>query len=226
MRRRRRGWVAALGALGTLGTVALVGPAIWTSRAASGRVVGVDEARERALPPVALVLGAGVQPDGNPSPFLAGRLDVARALYDSGQVGALILSGDNRAEHHSEPEAMRRYLLARGVPSEQIVLDEAGYDTYDSCSRAQRVFGVDRLVVVSQTYHLPRALAICQALGLDAVGVGDDSVRRFASVWTEGELREYAANLKAVVDVTARRDPVLEPPTPAVQEALARRPGR
>ena len=78
------------------------------------------------------------------------------------------MSGDNGAREYNEPDAMRRYLVDAGVPADKVVADYAGFDTYDSCSRAQRIFGVDRLTVVTQDYHLPRAVATCRALGLDA----------------------------------------------------------
>ncbi|WP_210424386.1 SanA/YdcF family protein [Gephyromycinifex aptenodytis] len=173
--------------------------------------------------PVALVLGAGVQPDGKPTPFLAARLDVAADLWHRRKVQVILVSGDNRSTHYDEPTAMRRYLLSVGVPAESIVADYAGRDTYDSCARAQRIFGLQDLVVVSQTYHLPRALAICRSLGLDAIGVGDETMRAYAPrVWDEGRLRERAAALKAAWDVFTRRDPVLGPPLSDVQDALAR----
>ena len=125
--------------------------------------------------PVALVLGAQVFPSGTPSAFLAGRLDLARRLLEGGRVRVLLLSGDGAAPEYDEPAAMRRYLLAAGVPDEAMVLDRFGLDTYDSCVRAARVFGVEELLVVTQSYHLPRAVGTARALGLAAEGVGDVS---------------------------------------------------
>ncbi len=202
-----------------VGAAIAVGFAPWVWMAVTARG-GVHELADAPAAPVTLVLGAGLNPDGTPSPFLAGRLDVAKALLDSGRTQVLLVSGDNRHASYDEPTAMRDYLLARGVPGQRIVRDFAGRDTYDSCARAQRIFGVDRLLVVSQGFHLPRAVATCRALGLDAQGVGDWSVQGHTSTWTWGEWRERAAAWKAVVDLTTRRDPVLGPPETAVQDAL------
>lgn len=133
----------------------------------------------------------------------------------------LLLSGARQGDSYDEPAAMRAYLLARGVPAEAMVLDTAGDDTYASCYRAAEVYGLDEVLVVSQTYHLPRALAICRELGLDALGVGDETARQYASVWRDGQIREYGANVKAVWDVTSRRDPILGPRESGVLDALA-----
>ncbi len=219
-RGRRR--VLAAGAAGAaLLAVALVGSNLWVHLGAHDRVTTAAEAPYR---PVALVLGAGVQPDGRPTPFLAARLDVAADLLRRGKVDLLLVSGDDRAEARRESTTMQRYLVEqRGVDPDRIVLDDSGRDTYDSCVRARRVFGVTEVTLVSQAYHLPRALAVCRAVGLDAVAVGDQTMRDYAPpVWAEGATRERFAAVKAVVDVLSRRDPVLGPPQSAVTERLAR----
>lgn len=201
-----------------LGALAAYSPWLWVSAQSSGRV---HELAAAPGAPVALVLGAGLNPDGTPSAFLAGRLDVAKALFDTGRARVLLVSGDNRYVSYDEPTAMRDYLVARGVPAERIVRDFAGRDTYDSCARAKRIFGVDRALVVSQAYHLPRAVATCRAVGIDAEGVGDWSAQAFAPEWSSGELRERLAAVKTVWDLVTRRDPVLGPPETSVSEALA-----
>ena len=179
---------------------------------------------EAAAPPapVALVLGAQVYPSGTPSPFLAARLELARRLLAAGTVQVLLLSGDGAAPEYDEPAAMAAYLVARGVPAERMVLDRFGLDTYDSAYRAREVFGLDRLLVVTQTYHLPRAVGTCRALGVEADGVGDRAVRRLSSAWVRGVVRDQVACVKTVLDLSTRRQPVLEPPTTAVQDALGR----
>ena len=171
--------------------------------------------------PVALVLGAAVSPEGIPSPFLAGRLDVAQRLYAAGKVRVIVASGDGMAPEYNEPEAMRRYLLAAGVPDDRIVTDHAGFDTYDSCVRIQRVFNVSELVVVTQGYHLPRAVATCRRLGLTAVGVGDETARQYRRAWRRGAVRDQVACVKTVLDLVTSRDPVLGPRDPSVDRALA-----
>jgi vancomycin permeability regulator SanA len=172
--------------------------------------------------PVALVLGAKVYPNGTPSPYLAARLDLAHRLYAAGKVRVVVVSGDNMAKEYNEPEAMRTYLINAGMPAEAVVADHAGFDTYDSCARALRIFGVEQLIVVTQSYHLPRAVATCRALGVDATGVGDDSVRRFGRNWIRGVVRDQLACVKTVIDLVTRRDPVLGQPESSVAEALAR----
>jgi vancomycin permeability regulator SanA len=171
--------------------------------------------------PVALVLGARVFPDGTPSPFLAARLDVAHRLYLDGKVRVVVVSGDNMAKEYNEPDAMRAYLINAGMPAEAVIADYAGFDTYDSCARASRIFGIKQLIVVTQSYHLPRAVATCRALGVDATGVGDDSVRHGVA-WRRGLIRDQLACVKTVIDLITRRDPVLGKPETSVMEALAR----
>jgi vancomycin permeability regulator SanA len=171
--------------------------------------------------PVALVLGALVQPDGTPSAFLTARLALAKRLYDAGKVRVLLVSGDRHGPDYDEPDTMRDWLVARGVPAMRVVVDYAGFDTYDSCARATRVFGVRRAVVVTQTYHLDRAVTLCRHLGIDAVGVGDDSVRGRWFSWWRASVREQGACVKAVLDMATGRDPkALGPPRQDVRDAL------
>jgi vancomycin permeability regulator SanA len=177
---------------------------------------------EAPAAPVALVPGAQVYPSGLPSSFLAARLDLARRLLEAGRVQVLLLSGDGAAPEYDEPAAMRRHLLAAGVPDDRMVLDPFGLDTYDSCFRAARVYGVEELLVVTQSYHLPRAVGTARALGLAAEGVGDVSVRRLRPAYVKGLVRDQVACVKTVADLAIRRQPVLGPADPAVREALHR----
>ncbi|MET8087392.1 ElyC/SanA/YdcF family protein [Micromonospora sp. NPDC005237] len=185
----------------TGGTVASV---TWVRGAADGHLY--DEAHVPAAP-VALVLGTKVDADGTPSPFLAARLEIARRLIERGKVTAILVSGDNMNADYNEPEAMLRWLVDRGVPARKVVLDYAGFDTYDSCARAQRIFGVTRATVVTQSFHLPRAVALCRRLGIDANGVGDETAKRYAPTWRISASRENGACLKAALDVLTGRDP-------------------
>lgn len=195
--------------LGTVGCVAVV--RAW----AHGRRFAVETVPHR---PVALVLGAQVFTDGTPSPFLAARLELARRLYVAGRVDHLLLSGDGAAREYDEPAAMRRFLLDRGVPEHAITTDPYGLDTYDSCWRARWTYGRPRLTVVTQTYHLPRAVGTARALGLDAVGVGDDSVRMLHRSWRKGVLREQPACVKTLRDLAMRRRP--HPPVDGPQSVI------
>jgi vancomycin permeability regulator SanA len=168
---------------------------------------------------VALVLGAKVYPNGTPSAFLAARLDLARRLFDAGKVKVILVSGDNMAPEYNEPDAMRGYLIKAGVPADKVIADYAGFDTYDSCFRAKRIFNVSKLIIVTQSYHLPRAVATGRALGVEAVGVGDDTVRHSVP-WRRGVIREQIACVKTVIDLITRRDPVLGRRETSVDEAL------
>ncbi len=121
-----------------------------------------------------VVLGASVKPDGSPSDILADRLEVAADLYQSGAAPAIIASGDNRTSHYNESDAMKRYLVELGVPAEAVYVDHAGYDTYASMYRAANVFGAHSVMVVTQAYHLYRALMIGNMLGMSTIGVAAD----------------------------------------------------
>lgn len=193
------------GVVGVLVSVGLVAGAGWWTRAVSeDHIYVVDEV---PAAPVVLVLGSQVHADGSPSPFLAARLELARLLYQRGKVRVVLVSGDNGQDTYNEVDPMRRWLVARGVPARQVVGDYAGFDTYDSCVRAKKVFGVGRVVVVTQTYHLARAVALCRRVGLDAVGVGDGSVRRYRTSWHRAVVRERFAAVKAGFDALVRPDP-------------------
>lgn len=152
-------------------------------------VVGVTNAvvigttKDRIVAPAAaegfgadavVVLGASVLPDGTPSGILQDRLDDGIALYNAGVAPKLIMSGDNGTESYNEVKAMKDYAVAKGVPSEDVFCDHAGFSTYESMYRATHVFGAERIVVATQTYHLYRALYAAQGLGIEAIGVASD----------------------------------------------------
>jgi len=168
------------------------------------------------VPPrsVAIVLGAGLWPDGSLTPVLADRVTTAADLYHAGTVQKLLCSGDNRFVDYNEPQRMLEYAVSLGVPEGAIVLDYAGRRTYDTCYRARDIFGLERVVVVTQRFHAARALYLCDALGVDAVAVladlQDYTIRRVT--W---ETREYPALALAWWDVNVRHPlPVLGEPLP------------
>jgi vancomycin permeability regulator SanA len=139
----------------------------------------------------------------------------------AGKVRVLRVSGDNMHFGYDEPSSMRAWLVEHGVPDRKIVRDYAGFDTYDSCARAKKIFGVNQVTIVTQAFHVPRAVALCRRLGLDANGVGDESVKQFTTPWLISSTREYGACVKAVVDVVSGRDPVfLGPHETGVEDAL------
>ena len=219
VRRQRRTRAALfLTGVGLAGIGLLAGSIAFVRVTSAGYLYSPDSV---PAAPVALVLGARVFPSGTPSPFLAARLDLAHRLYRDGKVRVVLVSGDNMAPEYNEPDAMRTYLIDAGMPPEAVIADYAGFDTYDSCARARRIFGVEQLVIVTQSYHLPRAVATCRALGVDATGVGDDSLRG-SRAWRRGALRDQLACVKTVIDLATGRDPVLGPRELSVDEALAR----
>jgi len=155
----------------------------------------------------ALVLGAYVYENGGVCPVLQDRLDTALELYRQGLVPKLLLSGDHGQHNYDEVNAMRKYLEAKGVPAEDLFLDHAGFDTYDSLYRARDVFGARTLIVVTQQFHLTRALYIGRSLGLKVQGVPSDRRRLLDQDYYEQ--REWGARVKAFYDVNSRRSPLL-----------------
>lgn len=201
-------------AVGLIPVVASGARVAWAS---SGRGFDVETVPARD---VGMVLGAKADP-GRPSAFLAARLDLAVRLFEEGRIRAILVSGDGLERANHETEVMRAYLEDRGVPAAKIVADPAGFDTYDSCVRAREVFGVRELTVITQDYHLGRAITICSMVGVDAVGVGDTSMLgRYPLNWVKGAGREWAANLKMEWDVASGRRPQVDPPDPSLGRAV------
>ncbi|MFG1806224.1 vancomycin high temperature exclusion protein [Streptomyces sp. NPDC049040] len=215
--RTRTEWRRTVQVIAALCTVALL-PAVWVQIAGGGRVRTLADVPAE---PVGVVFGAGLT-GGRPTPYLAHRLDAAAELYRAGKVRVLLVTGDNSRTTYDEPGAMRTYLVAHGVPSRQIVIDDAGFDTWDSCSRAKRVFGVRQAILVSQGFHIRRAVALCEAAGLDVYGVGVDEPHDVT--WYAGGAREVLAAGKAAVDAAVHPPPrFLGPRDPHVGAALASR---
>lgn len=150
----------------------------------ASRIVPASEA---PAAPVALVFGAGLS-GSEPSPLLAERLDTAVALYRQGKVKRILVSGDNSDRYHDETEAMRRYAVDQGVPPADLLQDDWGLSTYDSCVRAREVFHLDQVLLVTQRFHLPRATFIANSVGLDARGVPADPASRQGSPYALREL--------------------------------------
>jgi vancomycin permeability regulator SanA len=172
--------------------------------------------------PVGIVFGAAVA--GNvPSPYLASRLDTAVALWRARKFKVFLVSGDNSRPSYNEPKAMRDYLVAHGVPQQLVVLDYAGFDTWETCVRARRIFGVTRAIVVSQSFHVPRAVYLCRAAGIEAYGVGDGD-----TAWELGhdeyvndQAREVLAGASAMYQATFTPAPTfLGPPDDGIAAAL------
>ena len=203
-------WYLALGSAAVL----------FLARAVTGLVAWNKTYGESDVPArrVAIVFGAGLTRSGEATPVLRDRVDTGARLYFSGKAEKLLMSGDNRFVEYNEPEAMRQYALSLGVPDKDIVLDYAGRRTYDSCYRAKEIFGVKEAILVTQKFHLPRALFLCNALGLDGVGVEANNLvylKRSLLFWN---LRELPATVTAFADVLIRPLPVLGDPEPIFPE--------
>lgn len=141
-----------------------------------------------------LVLGAGLKPDGSPSDMLRDRLSFACDLWQEGVSDTVLISGDRASESYDEVTAMKNYLLAHGVPEEAIVEDPMGYSTSESLIRAKEVYGYENIIVVTQRYHLYRALYVAEKIGLDAKGVNSDPFTYRGQVLRD--MREFAARVK------------------------------
>lgn len=141
-----------------------------------------------------IVLGASVYPDGTPSGILQDRLDDGIALYFAGAAPKIIMSGDNGTESYNECWAMKQYAISQGVPSEDVFCDHAGFSTYETMYRARHVFGADRVVIATQTYHLYRAVYDAQGVGMEAIGVPSDYGEYANQSWYD--IREVFARTK------------------------------
>ncbi len=192
----RRGLLA--GALGLVGVLAL---SRFVQVRYEERIVPLSQAPSA---PVALVFGAGLAPGGVPSAVLAQRLEAAMALWKAGRVERVLVSGDNSDRFHDETRAMRHYLVERGLPQEAVLGDDGGVSTYDSVLRAYTHFEVRKALLVTQRFHLPRALFIANSVGMDAWGVAADegrpSTRRYA-------MREMLSRVLALAMVLVGKEP-------------------
>lgn len=163
----------------------------------------------------AVVFGAGLLHDGTPSPVLKDRVATAVGLYQAGKVEKILMSGDNRFVDYNEPAAMKEYAMSMGVPEDAIVLDYAGRRTYDTCYRAKEIFGLQEAILVTQRYHLPRALFTCQGMGISVNGVAADLRQYHTHSLRFWSLRELPATLVAVWQVWVSHPlPVLGNPEP------------
>jgi SanA protein len=147
----------------------------------------------------AIVFGAGLTAEGGPTTVLQDRVTTAANLYASGKVEKILMSGDNRFLNYNEPGAMKIFGMQLGIPEEDIVLDYAGRRTYDTCYRAKEIFQLSEVILVTQQFHLSRALYTCNTLGLNAVGVtADRRTYRDSGYWG---IREIPASLIAFIQV-------------------------
>ncbi len=143
--------------------------------------------------------------NGNPNAYFFNRIEAAVKLYQSGKITHVLVSGDNGTKEYNEPEDMKTELIARGIPESKIVLDFAGFDTYDSMIRAQKVFGQNKFIVISQHFHNQRAVYIARRFGIEAYGYDAGDVKNFGGFRTK--VREWFACVKAYFEVKVGVDP-------------------
>jgi vancomycin permeability regulator SanA len=216
----RRGWLrrwrwSLLAWLVLLLVIATV-PTVWE------RSLAAPFLRDQATvpnTPVALVFGAKVDGD-RPTAFLASRLDAAVSLFERHKVQTILVSGNDDGHGYDEPDVMRTYLIAHGVPARHIVADHAGFNTWDTCQRARDVYRVDRAILVTQAFHVARAVALCRANGVTGYGVGVDSLSVGFGSTVYGYIREFFAADKAMWDALMAKPVHLGLSDPDHQRAL------
>ncbi len=191
--KRALGWTLCLGLLAGAG---VVGANLMVTISTRNAILSVEQANGLTGDCI-LVLGCGVGPDGSPGQMLRDRLDVAIEAYNMGVSDRLLMSGDHGRESYDEVNAMKDYAMARGVPSAHIFMDHAGFSTYESMYRAREIFEAKRVVVVTQAYHLYRAIYDARAMGMEAVGIRSD-LRRYARQ-RHFDIREAAARAKDAI---------------------------
>ena len=168
------------------------------------KIVSLEHASLNEKFDAILVLGAGIW-GKNPSPMLEDRLLTAISLYKNGNTKKIIMSGDHGSKYYNEVSVMKNFAIKKGVPSEDIFMDHAGFSSYDSMYRAKEIFGVKKIIVVTQKYHLYRALYIAKSLGLEAIGVSADGRKYSGQV--KREIREIMARDKDFFKCIVKPEP-------------------
>ncbi|MBM0279718.1 SanA/YdcF family protein [Micromonospora tarensis] len=217
-----RRWPRRLRRLAVAGLVVLLLaslPWLWTTFSARGH--RYDESDAPAAD-VVIVLGTAVAADRQrPGERLAGRLETAAGLVTGGRATVVLVSGDGGGASGDEPAVMTTYLAELGVDPRRVVADPFGLDTYDSCARAREVYGVQRALIVTQSYHLSRAVTLCRHLGLDVDGVTARCDGCGPALLAEKSIRDYFASGKAALDAVRDRPPAVRSPAdPAIEQAL------
>jgi len=148
----------------------------------------------------AIVFGAGIKSDSSPSDALKDRLIATAELYKAEKIKKILVSGDNRFANYNEPKAMKEYLInTEKIPESSIVMDFAGRRTYDTCVRAKEIWGIDKAILISQGFHLPRAIFICNSLGIESYGFS--ASRQVYRREFYYKLREFFAIYKTIIDL-------------------------
>lgn len=202
MKKKQKRLIRVLAVLAAVALLAAFVPNLIVCVTTADKILPLDRVRSYDC---ILILGAGLRADGSPSLMLTERLDCGYELYMAKKAPKILVSGDHGTDEYDEVNAMKRYLIDRGVPSEDIFMDHAGFSTYDSLFRAKAVFACSSVCVVTQKYHLYRALYTARCVGLDAVGV--DAKRHEYRGQRMRDLREIAARTKDFYKALLLPDP-------------------
>ncbi len=207
--KKYRWWLSASAAILALFILLLWGPTVYAKLSTSARRYSLRHTQADHIPHrhVAIVFGAGLYDGDKPTSYLRERVQTAVDLYDAGRVDKLLMTGDNSTISYNEPAAMLKLAEKLGVPKEDVTLDYAGRNTYDSCYRARHIFMVTSATVVTQGYHLPRALMTCRGLGIDAIGVAaEHKGRDFTASYI---MREWLSTDKAAYQLIFKPQPTI-----------------
>ena len=194
--------ILALFCLGITGTAVVFGLSSYIKKEVAEKIITAEEATDADC---ILVLGCGVREDGSPSLMLRDRLEKGIELYEAGTAPKLLMSGDHGRKDYDEVNLMKSYAMGKGVPSEDIFMDHAGFSTYDSMYRARDIFCAEKVIVVSQEYHLYRALYLAEKLGLEAYGVPAQDVNYRGQAYRE--FREMLARAKDFCTAVIQPEP-------------------
>ncbi len=203
-KKRLKGIIICLLILGLAGTIAICGINIYVKTSVKERILTVNKTSKLDKVDCILVLGAGLK-NHKPSNMLEDRLKLGIELYKAGVADRILMSGDHGRAEYDEVNTMKQYAIDAGVPSEDIFMDHAGFSTYESLYRAKDIFKADKLVIVTQGYHLYRALYDGKGLGLDVYGVASDP-RSYAGQ-TKRNVREVLARIKDVFYIMIKPKP-------------------
>ncbi len=204
-------WIAAtLAGLTFLGAAVIFGVNVYVTQTSDDYILSTEAAAALEDVDCILVLGCGVREDGTPSPMLHDRLKRGVSLYEAGAAPKLLMSGDHGREGYDEVDAMKSFAVGAGIPSENVFMDHAGFSTYESMYRAQDVFEAEKVIIVTQQYHLYRAVYIARSLGIDAYGVSADYRPYSGAVMRE--VREVLARVKDAVTCILKPEPTYRGP--------------
>lgn len=187
------------------GLILIFGISFYVTQSTKKQIITPEAAASIKDADCILILGAGIRADNTPTPMLEDRLNTGISLYQEAAAPKLIMSGDHGHEYYDEVQVMKDYAMDKDVPSSDIFMDHAGFSTYDSIYRARDIFQAKKIIIVTQSYHLYRALHLADKLGLDAVGVSADTIRYGGQTYRE--LREILARDKDFVTGIFKPEP-------------------